>query len=57
MAHPDVPDTVLNYDDEVDENFPFNDRLEMQNRREPDCAPHPFDILAIYALYQTVVDP
>ena len=21
---------------------------------EPDCSPHPFDILAIWALYQTV---
>lgn len=21
--------------------------------QEPDCSPHPFDILAIYALYQT----
>ena len=20
---------------------------------EPDCSPHPFDIMAIYALYQT----
>ena len=56
MAHPDIPDAVLNYDKEVDENFPFNDRLEMQNRWEADCSPHPFDILAIYALYQTVAD-
>ena len=22
--------------------------------REPECAPHPMDIMAIYALYQTV---
>ena len=22
---------------------------------EPDCSPHPFDIMAIYALYQSVV--
>ena len=22
---------------------------------EPDCSPHPFDVLAIYALYQTIV--
>lgn len=21
---------------------------------EPDCAPHPFDVMAIYALYQSV---
>ena len=23
-------------------------------RAEPDCSPYPFDIMAIYALYQTV---
>ena len=57
MAHPDISDAVLNYNDEVDENFRINDRLEMQNRREPDCSPHPFDTLALYALYQTVADP
>ena len=56
MAHPDISNAVLNYDKQVHANFRFNDRLEMQNRREPDCSPHPFDTLAIYALYQTVVD-
>ncbi len=25
--------------------------------REPDCSPHPFDIMAINALYQTVTTP
>ena len=43
MSHPTIPDAVLNYDDEVRQNF-----------EEPDCAPHPFDIMALYALYQTV---
>ncbi len=42
-AHPSIPDAVMNYDSEI---------LEIIN--EPDCFPHPFDILAIYALYQTV---
>ena len=22
--------------------------------REPDCSPHPFEVLAVYALYQNV---
>ena len=45
--HPTIADSAVNYDwkavvwapDPVDE--------------EPDCSPHPFDILAIFALYQT----
>ena len=40
MAHPTIPDSVMNY-----VNF---------TRTEPDCSPHPFDIMIIYALYQTV---
>ena len=49
-AHPTIPDSVLNYDDEVPTDWatwapsPLN---------EPDCSPHPFDVMAIYALYQT----
>ena len=42
-AHPSIPDAVMNYNRRVPE---IGD--------EPDCSPHPFDILAIYALYQTV---
>ncbi len=34
----------MNYDGEV----PPSGTLD-----EPDCAPHPFDIMAIYAMYQT----
>ena len=56
-SHPQVPDSVMNYDfiavrihphippqheDDFDAGF-----------REPDCAPHPLDLMAIYALYQT----
>ena len=44
-AHPDIPDAVMNYNNRVP---------EIQS--EPDCSPHPFDILAIYALYQHVGD-
>ena len=52
-AHPTIPDSVMNYDDEVPAYWatwassPLN---------EPDCSPHPFDIMAAYALYQAV-DP
>ena len=41
MAHPTIADSVMNYD-------------EQTHVEEPDCSPHPFDILAIQALYQTV---
>ena len=57
MAHPDIPDAVLNYDKEVDENYRINQMsVREQYRWEADCSPHPFDILALYALYQTLVD-
>ena len=42
-AHPSIPDAVMNYDERI---TGVSD--------EPDCSPHPFDILAIWALYQTV---
>ena len=54
MAHPDIPDSVMNYDDEVPENI--DGASGLQNRWEADCSPHPMDILAINALYQTVAD-
>ena len=44
-AHPSIPDAVMNYDNLISE---VNDK--------PDCSPHPFDIMAIFALYQTVGD-
>ena len=40
MAHPTIPDSVMNY-----VNF---------TRTEPDCSPYPFDVMAIYALYQNI---
>ena len=43
-AHPSMPDAVMNYDKET-------------GVLEPDCAPYPFDVLAIYALYQSVRVP
>ena len=42
-SHPTIPDSVMNYDGEVS-----------QISDEPDCSPHPFDVMAIYAIYQNV---
>ena len=42
-GHPIIADSVMNYDKVVG----------VVEDDEPDCSPHPFDILAIYALYQT----
>ena len=48
-SHPTIPDAAMNYDDDVPDDWatwapsPLN---------EPDCSPHPFDVMAIYALYQ-----
>ncbi len=47
VAHPTIPDAVMNYDRQI--RYPAADDL-----KEPDCSPHPFDVLALYALYQTV---
>ncbi len=43
ISHPTIPDSVLNYDKYVRGGI-----------EEADCSPHPFDIMIIYALYQTV---
>ena len=40
MSHPTISDSVMNYWE--------------YGITEPDCSPHPFDIMAFYALYQTV---
>ena len=39
-SHANTPGSVMNYDGSTGVN-------------EPDCSPHPLDIMAIYALYQT----
>ena len=43
VAHALIPDSVMNYDHDID-----------QIPDEPECSPHPFDIMALEALYQTV---
>ena len=40
----------MNYDEQIPKNLLTDDTI----RQERDCAPHPFDIMAIYALYQGV---
>ena len=49
-AHPVIPNSVLNYDNRAHEYHPGLTSGFM----ESDCSPHPFDVMAIYGLYQTV---
>ena len=60
-AHPSIPDAVMNYDTRFPENYDPNHVNDDGTRGkvlrpEANCSPNPFDILAIYALYQTVDD-
>ena len=41
--HPTIPDSVMNYNSRVP-----------QITNEPDCSPHPFDVMAVEALYQNL---
>ena len=50
--HPPLVDSVVNYNEESE--VLLNVVGGKANLREPDCSPHPLDIMAIYALYQTV---
>ena len=43
--HPSVPLSVMNEDEEISSGYD-----------EPDCHPHPMDILAIYASHQASVE-
>ena len=43
-GHPGFSDTVMNYDNVLPDE---------RRQKEPDCSPHPIDIMAVYALYQT----
>ncbi len=47
-AHPSIPDAAMSYDGEVPKVH--REMIDF----EPDCSPHPFDVMAIYALYQAV---
>ena len=40
QGHPSITDSIMNYS-------------SVTGVVEPDCSPHPLDIMAIYAIYQT----
>ena len=48
-GHPTISNTVMNYENT---NLKARGPIHMLPT-EPDCSPHPLDILAIYAIYQT----
>lgn len=50
-SHPTIPDSVLNYDKELRNYYRPAGNSDF---RENDCEPHPFDLLAIFALYQNL---
>ena len=54
-AHPAIPDAVMNYDKNARENYPPQSAEWSRVNDEPNCSPHPFDVMAIEALYQTIV--
>lgn len=52
-AHPTVPGSVMNYDGRVDDVADKRFGLAVPGFSEEDCYPHPLDVMAIFALYQT----
>ncbi len=52
-GHPSISGSTMNYDD-YDLKIPSLFRpATMELPAEPDCSPHPFDVMAINALYQS----
>ena len=47
---PTIPDSAMGC--HKDENTPSSARFLRKQYREPDCSPHPWDIMAVEALYQ-----
>ena len=52
--HPPLVDSVMNYNKVIDSLLLTAPGIEKKDFDEPDCSPHPMDIMAIYVLYQTV---
>ena len=52
-GHPTVPGSVMSYEGRNLRIAGLPYRLD----DDPDCAPHPLDVMAIYALYQTMGNP
>ena len=46
-SHSTIADSAMNYDDEITGPLGWKGY-------EPDCSPHPFDVMAVYALYQNL---
>ena len=56
-AHPAVPDTVMNYDHKVPENHDPDVLVNngwLRFEFNYNCSPNPLDLLALWALYQSV---
>ncbi len=51
VHHPAINGSVMNYERKNLKKAGAGSRILSQ---ESDCSPHPFDIMAIYALYQTI---
>ena len=53
-SHPSIADSVMNYWDRIRDSYLIANDQDSADRavREPDCWPHPFDIMAINSLYQ-----
>ena len=55
VAHPSIPNAVMNYDwDAADHNYAKGSAEWSRVDDEPNCSPHPMDIMALHALYQTL---
>ena len=55
VAHPSIPDAVMNYDwVAADHNYAKGSAEWSRVDDEPNCSPHPMDIMALHALYQTL---
>ena len=52
-SHPSIPDAAMNYDSSAKSAFPGWGILN-PGHEEPDCSPHPFDVMAIFVLYGRV---
>ena len=50
--HPPLVESVMNYDEHSKRLLLDDSTIDYKG--EPDCSPHPMDIMAIFALYQTV---
>ncbi len=55
-GHPTIPGSVMNYDHRI-KDAEDQHGITWTSFSEPDCSPHPFDILAIFSAYQSMIPP